>query len=60
MLIRYELIPPKPVDKQREAIAAAARELDQLRNNWLNAREWTRQKSSNSPAQSAAPGPATS
>jgi len=27
---------------QREAIAAAARELDTLRNNWLNPPEWTR------------------
>jgi type II restriction/modification system DNA methylase subunit YeeA len=32
---------PEPSDAQREAIAAAARELDQLRNNWLNPPEWT-------------------
>ena len=27
---------PEPTDEQREAIAAAARELDDLRNGWLN------------------------
>jgi hypothetical protein len=29
-------------NEQRHAIAAAARELDPLRNNWLNPPEWTR------------------
>ena len=33
---------PEPTDTQREAIAAAAKELDTLRNNWLNPPEWTR------------------
>ncbi len=33
---------PAPTDAQREAIAAAARELDALRSNWLNPPEWTR------------------
>jgi hypothetical protein len=39
----FETFPfPEPTDTQRDAIAAAARELDQLRNNWLNPPEWTR------------------
>jgi len=33
---------PEPTDVQREAITAAATELDTLRNNWLNPPEWTR------------------
>lgn len=33
-----------PTDAQREAIAEAARELDRLRNNWLNPPEWTREE----------------
>ena len=33
---------PEPTNKQREAIAAAAKELDTLRNNWLNPPEWMR------------------
>ena len=33
----FETFPfPEPTGEQREAIAAAARELDQLRNGWLN------------------------
>jgi hypothetical protein len=39
----FETFPfPEPTDERREAIAAAARELDELRNNWLNPAEWTR------------------
>lgn len=39
----FETFPfPEPTDAQREAIAAAAKELDTLRNNWLNPPEWTR------------------
>jgi hypothetical protein len=39
----FETFPfPEPTDAQREAIAAAAKELDTLRNNWLNPLEWTR------------------
>jgi hypothetical protein len=39
----FETFPfPAPTPEQREAIAAAARELDQLRDNWLNPPEWTR------------------
>jgi hypothetical protein len=33
-----------PTDKQREAIAQAAAELDRLRTNWLNPPEWTREE----------------
>ena len=33
---------PDPTDEQRHAIAAAAKELDRLRNNRLNPPEWTR------------------
>ena len=39
----FETFPfPDPTAAQRAAIAEAARELDQLRNNWLNPPEWTR------------------
>jgi type II restriction/modification system DNA methylase subunit YeeA len=38
----FETFPfPEPTDDQRAAIADAARELDRLRNNWLNPPEWT-------------------
>ena len=33
---------PEPTEAQRAAIAAAASELEGLRNNWLNPPEWTR------------------
>ena len=33
---------PEPTEVQRAAIAAAASELEGLRNNWLNPSEWTR------------------
>ena len=39
----FETFPfPEPTDQQREAIAAAAKELDTLRNKWLNPPEWMR------------------
>jgi hypothetical protein len=39
----FETFPfPEPTDAQREAISAAAKELDTLRTNWLNPPEWTR------------------
>lgn len=39
----FETFPfPEPTDAQREAIAAAAKHLDTLRNNWLNPPEWTK------------------
>jgi len=41
----FETFPfPEPTDEQRAAIAEAARELDLLRTNWLNPREWTREE----------------
>lgn len=39
----FETFPfPEPTPKQAEAIAAAAKKLDELRSNWLNPPEWTR------------------
>ena len=39
----YETFPfPKPTKAQEKAIAAAAKDLDTLRNNWLNPDEWTK------------------
>jgi type II restriction/modification system DNA methylase subunit YeeA len=39
----FETFPfPKPTAKQSAAIAAAAKELDSLRTNWLNPPEWVR------------------
>ena len=39
----FETFPmPQPTDGQAAAIAAAARELDDLRTGWLNPPEWTR------------------
>jgi type II restriction/modification system DNA methylase subunit YeeA len=39
----FETFPfPKPTEEQREAIGKAAKELDELRTNWLNPSEWTR------------------
>ncbi len=39
----FETFPfPEPTEDQRATIADAARELDRLRNNWLNPPEWTR------------------
>ncbi len=41
----FETFPfPEPTTEQREAIAGAAKELDELRNNWLNPPEWTREE----------------
>ena len=33
---------PTPANAQRDTISEAAKQLDQLRNNWLNPPEWTR------------------
>ena len=39
----FETFPfPQPTPEQERAIAEAAKELDELRNNWLNPPEWTR------------------
>ncbi|HEV8067414.1 MAG TPA: hypothetical protein VGP76_06740 [Planctomycetaceae bacterium] len=35
---------PRPTIEQKNAIAAAAKELDTLRNNWLNPPEWVREE----------------
>jgi len=41
----FETFPfPEPTAAQRDAIAAAAKELDTLRSNWLNPPEWTREE----------------
>ena len=41
----FETFPlPEPTPAQREAIAAAACEIDRLRNAWLNPPEWTREE----------------
>ena len=40
----FETFPfPRPTDEQKEAIAEAAKELDQLRSNWLNPPEWAKE-----------------
>jgi len=40
----FETFPfPSPTDAQREAIAAAAKELDALRSRWLNPPEWVKE-----------------
>ncbi|MGA9995410.1 MAG: DNA methyltransferase [Pyrinomonadaceae bacterium] len=39
----FETFPfPEPTDEQRNTVAEAARELDELRTRWLNPPEWTR------------------
>ncbi len=41
----FETFPfPEPTDDQRASIADAAKELDQLRSNWLNPPQWTREE----------------
>lgn len=41
----FETFPfPEPTDDQRAVISAAAKELDELRSNWLNPPEWTREE----------------
>src|SRR5439155_9378479 len=41
----FETFPfPPPTPPQQTAIAEAARELDRLRNQWLNPPEWTREE----------------
>jgi type II restriction/modification system DNA methylase subunit YeeA len=41
----FETFPfPNPTPNQQAAIAAAAKELDTLRTNWLNPPEWTKQE----------------
>lgn len=41
----FETFPfPQPSTEQQEAIAAVAREVDELRKRWLNPPEWTREE----------------
>ncbi|MFH1732493.1 MAG: DNA methyltransferase [Planctomycetota bacterium] len=41
----FETFPlPEPTPEQEQAIGGAAKELDALRNNWLNPPEWTREE----------------
>jgi hypothetical protein len=41
----FETFPfPEPTPSQQGVIAEAAKELDRLRNNWLNPPEWTREE----------------
>src|SRR5208283_5893179 len=41
----FETFPlPKPTPDQEKAVADAAKELDALRNNWLNPPEWTKEE----------------
>src|SRR5262249_28595031 len=52
----FETFPfPNPTDAQKAAIAAAAKELDTLRNNWLNPPEWTRQEALEFPGSISGP-----
>ena len=46
---------PEPTDAQRAAIAAAAKELDTLRNNWLNPPEWTKTETLEFPGSAGGP-----
>jgi hypothetical protein len=40
-IVLYEEPPPRTPDEHRDAIAAAAEELNELRERWLNPPEWT-------------------
>ena len=52
----FETFPfPTPTDAQRDAFAQAAKELDTLRNNWLNPPEWTKQEILEFPGSLAGP-----
>jgi hypothetical protein len=44
---------PRPRKEQEAAIAVAAKELDTLRNNWLNPPEWVREEMVEFPGQRA-------
>jgi type II restriction/modification system DNA methylase subunit YeeA len=47
--------PSSVTEEQREAIASAARRLDELRNNWLNPKEWTREEVLEFPGSTSGP-----
>ena len=46
---------PQPTDAQRAAIGAAAKELNELRENWLNPEGWTRVETLEFPATEGGP-----
>lgn len=46
---------PEPTDTQRAAIAAAAKDLDTLRNNWLIPPEWTKTETLEFPGSAGGP-----
>ncbi|HOW73300.1 MAG TPA: class I SAM-dependent DNA methyltransferase [Phycisphaerae bacterium] len=52
----FETFPfPSPTDAQKAAIAAAAKELDTLRQNWLNPPDWIREEVLEFPGSTAGP-----
>jgi len=52
----FETFPfPRPTPKQEAAIADAARELNELRERWLNPPEWTAEKTLEFPGSSSGP-----
>ena len=52
----FETFPfPQPTPEQREAIAAAARVLDEKRTRWLNQPEWTREEVLEFPGSASGP-----
>jgi len=52
----FETFPfPEPSKAQKEAVASAARELNELRENWLNPSDWTKEEVLEFPASAAGP-----
>jgi type II restriction/modification system DNA methylase subunit YeeA len=52
----FETFPlPSPTEEQSAAIALAARDLDQLRTNWLNPAEWVRKELLEFPGSASGP-----
>ena len=52
----FEKFPfPQPTKEQEAAVAAAAKELDALRNNWLNPPDWTKTETLEFPGSVAGP-----
>ena len=52
----FETFPfPEPSEAQKEAIASAAKDLNELRDNWLNPSEWTREEILEFPASADGP-----
>ena len=55
LLKRFGVPFPASTETQRDTIAAAAKELDCLRNNWLNPPEWTKQELLEFPGSTSGP-----